>query len=72
MDTLNYDDIYFLSREYHIIYDNYKKVRENGISINNLDIVKDNLDCINGKISIRSNTPYLMHNKMKKKKKYVS
>ena len=72
MDTLSYDDIYYLSREYHIIHDNYKKVREEGISITNLDINKSNLKLINGKISLRSNTPYVMHNKMKKMKRYVA
>ena len=68
MDRLSYDDIYYLSREYHIIDKNYKKVREKGISINNLNIVKDNIKRINGNISVKSNTPYLMRYKMKKKK----
>ena len=72
MDSLSYDDIYYLSREYHIINKNYKKVREEGISITNLDINKNNLKLINGNISLSSNTPYLMHNKMKKKKRYIA
>ena len=72
MDSLSYDDIYFLSREYRIIENNYNKVREKGISINNLDIVKENIPRINGSIRVRSNTPYLLHNKNKKIKKYIA
>lgn len=71
MDKLPYDDIYFLSREYRVIDSICNKIRENGISVSNLRIVKENAPLIKGRVTVSTSTPYLLNNKSAKKKKLL-
>ncbi len=61
MDTLPYDDIYFLSREYKAMDNSYHKILEKGISVINLNIKKKNIPLVNGKVKLSSKTPYVLN-----------
>ena len=68
MNDLNYEDIYFLSREYRVINNYYNRIRENGLSVNNLEINKKNLDVLKHKIGLDTMSPLMVRRKYKKKK----
>ena len=68
MDNLSYDDIYFLSREYRLINTNYNRIRENGLSVSNLDINKKRLGVLRRRVNLDTISPLMIRPKNKKNK----
>ena len=68
MDTLPYDDIYFLSREYRIINKYYNRIRESGLSVSNLNIEKKNLRALRNRIKLKTIAPLMVSLKKNKNK----
>lgn len=67
MDSLPYDDIYFLSREYRIINKYYNRIRNYGLSVENLSIDKSKCEALHNGIKLRTMTPLLISSKRKNK-----
>lgn len=69
MDSLPYDDIYFLSREYRIINKYYNRIRNYGLSVANLNIDKSKCEVLHNGIKLRTMTPLVINGKRKNKKR---
>ena len=69
MDSLPYDDIYFLSREYRIINKYYNRIRNYGLSVANLNIDKSKCEALHNGIKLRTMTPLVISGKSKNKKR---
>ena len=68
MDDLPYDDIYYLSREYRVINKYYNKIIENGLSVSNLNIKKNNLGVLRNRVRLKTISPLVFNVKRKKDK----
>jgi hypothetical protein len=68
MNSLSFDDIYFLSREYRIINNYYNRIRQNGLSVANLNINKKNMKALHNRIKLKTIAPLLISDKKKKNK----
>ena len=68
MDSLPYDEIYFLSRQYRLINSYYNRIRENGLSVSNLDINKRELGVLRKRIKVDTISPLMIKNKKPKNK----
>ncbi len=72
MDSLPYDEIYYLSREYRVINNYYNRIRQNGLSVSNLNINKHKLNSLKHHISLSTVSPFMEGNNRNKKNKIMN
>jgi hypothetical protein len=71
MDKLPMEEIYYLSREYRVVDNNYHKVMNQGITVSNLKVVRENSNAVKGRIVVKTSTPYVIKSRKLNKQKML-
>ena len=71
MDKLPMEEIYYLSREYRVVDNNYHKVMDQGITVSNLRVVRENSNAVKGRIVVKTSTPYVIKSRKLNKQKML-
>jgi hypothetical protein len=65
------EEIYYLSREYRVVDNNYHKVMNQGITVSNLKVVRENSNAVKGRIVVKTSTPYVIKSRKLNKQKML-